>query len=372
MSNVQISRFQIVIVLVWSILGTGIVTVPFVIAQFTVRDSWITGLLFPAGGLLSAGVAAVFLRALPNRNLTGGLIDAFGPWLGRIVCLWFLVWLYLVNCTIVRETETFVSTTILPETPEYIIGLVGMTGISYMVHMGIEVLVRDGEFITPLALIVAPVLFALSMQHMDIDQLMPVLADGWQPVLRGAITPDLTFALEMLISLQFVRALRDSRTLPKDMITATAILTVVMTCVLAITTGVVGQSTSYLSYPVLETVRSIRVGRFLERLDTLYVMGVMSTVCIKLGVFHYAWCEGMKDVFKLSSHRILAFSGGLFVWAGSFAFFRSTKEMEHFIAGVAPAYFLVTLIFIPLLAAMVMSFRRRAKRQPRQSPEKPL
>ncbi|MCL6632810.1 MAG: spore germination protein [Alicyclobacillus herbarius] len=362
MSNVQVSRFQIVIVLIWSILATAMVTIPFVIAQFTVRDSWITGLLFAAGGMLSAGIAAVFLHTLPNRNLTSGLIDAFGPWLGRIVCLWFLVWLYLINCTTLREAESFVSITILPKTPEYIIGLLGMAAISYMVYMGVEVLVRDAEFITPLALVVAPILFALALQHMDVDQLMPVLADGWQPVLRGAITPDLTYALEILISLQFVRALRDSRTLPKDMITATAILTVVLTIILIITTGVVGQSTNYLSYPVLETVRSIRVGRFLERLDTLYVMAVMSTVCIKLGVFHYAWCEGMKDVFKLSSHRILAFSGGLFVWAGSLALFRSTQEMQHFIAGVAPAYFVVTLICIPLLAAMVMNFRRKAKR----------
>ncbi|SFU80317.1 GerAB/ArcD/ProY family transporter [Alicyclobacillus macrosporangiidus] len=362
MSNVQISRFQMVIMLIWSILGTGIVTVPYVIAQFTVRDSWITGLLFAAGGLLSAGVAAVFLHALPNRNLTSGLIDAFGPWLGRMFGLWFLVWLYLINCTALREAESFVSITILPETPEYIVGLLAMAGISYMVYMGAEVPMRDGEFITPLAIIVAPLLFALSMQHMDVHQLMPVLADGWQPILRGAMTPDLTFALEMLISLQFVRALRVSQTLPKDMITATAIITVLLTCVLEITTGVVGQSTSYLSYPVLETVRSIRVGRFLERLDTLYVMGVMSTVCLKLGVFHYAWCEGMKDVFKLSSHRIVAYSGALFVWAGSFAFFRSTQEMEHFIAGVAPAYFVLTLICIPLLAAMVMNFRRRVKR----------
>lgn len=362
MSNVQISRFQLVIVLVWSILATGIVTVPFSVAQFTVRDSWIADLLFVAGGLLSAGTAAVFIRALPNRNLTNGLIDTFGPWLGRMFCLWFLVWLYLINCTILREVESFVSITILPRTPEYIIGLLCMAGISYMVYMGVEVVMRDGEFIIPLALAVTPVLFALSMKHMDVHELMPVLADGWQPVLRGAVTPDLTYALELLISLQFVRALRESRTLPKDMVTATAILTVLLTVIQIITTGVVGQSESYLSYPVLETVRSIRIGRFLERLDTLYVIGVMSTICIKLGVFHYAWCEGMKDVFKLSSHRIMALSGGLFVWAGSFAFFRSTKEMEHFIAGVAPAYFVVTLICIPLLAAMVMKFRRQAKR----------
>jgi spore germination protein KB len=248
LSKVQISRYQIILALVWSVLGTAIVTIPFVIAQFTVRDGWISGLLFAVGGLLSASVAALFVHALPNRPLTTGLIDALGPWLGRVLGLWFLVWLYLINCTILREGIVFVGTTILPQTPMYIIGFAGAIGVSYSVYMGAEVIMRKGEFITPLAFIVAPVLFGLSMQHVDIHNLMPVLADGWQPVLRGAITPDLTYALELLIGLQFVHMLRNSGTLPKDMIIATGIVTVAGTFIIVITIGVVGQSASRLSW----------------------------------------------------------------------------------------------------------------------------
>ena len=94
MSKVQISRFQIILALTWSVLGTAIVTVPFATTQFTVRDGWMTGPLFVVGGLLSASVAALFVHALPNRSLTSGLIDAFGQWLGRVFGLWFLVCLY--------------------------------------------------------------------------------------------------------------------------------------------------------------------------------------------------------------------------------------------------------------------------------------
>ncbi len=269
----------------------------------------------------------------------------------------------LSTAPILREGAEFVGNTILPQTPMYIIGFAGMIGVSYAVYMGAEVVMRNGEFIMPLAFIVAPVLFGLSCMHMDVHNLMPVLADGWQPVLRGAVTPDLTYALELLIGLQFAQALRNSRTLPKDIIIATGIITVVGTFIMVITIGVVGQSTNYLTYPVLEVVRTIRIGRNMERLDTLYVMGVMSTILIKLSVFHYAWCEGMKDVFKLSSHRIVTLSGGLLVWAGSIAFFRSKEEMGHFIISVAPAYFVVTLVGIPLLAVLVMAFRKRAKRR---------
>ncbi len=202
------------------------------------------------GGLLSTGVAALFVRALPNRSLICGLIDALGPWLGRVFGLWFLVWIYLVSCKTLREGVAFVGITILPQTPLYIIAFVGAIGCSYAVYMGAEVVMRNGEFITPLALIVAPALFALSMQHLDVHQLMPVLADGWQPVLRGAVTPDFTYALELLIGLQFVQALRNSRTLPKDMIIVTGVITVVGTLLVVITIGVVGQSASYLHFPI--------------------------------------------------------------------------------------------------------------------------
>jgi spore germination protein KB len=319
MSKVQISRFQIVLALIWSVLGTGIVTVPFILTQFTVRDAWIVILLYAVGGLLSTSVTALFVRAFPNRSLISGLIDALGPWVGRVFGLWFLVWIYLVACKTLREGVDFVGTTILPQTPIYIIGFAGMIGAAYAVYMGAEVVMRNGEFITPLALIVAPVLLALSMQHLDVHNLMPVLADGWQPVLRGAVTPDIVYALELLIGLQFAHMLRNSRVLPKDMMIATGSITVVGTLLAVITIGVVGQSANYLAYPILEAVRSIRVGRNLERLDTLYILGVMSTILIKLSMFHCAWCEGMKDVFKLSSHRIVALSGGLLVWAGSIA-----------------------------------------------------
>jgi spore germination protein KB len=332
---------------------------PFVIAQFTVRDSWITGLLFAVGGLLAAATSALFVKVFPGRSLTGALIDAWGPWVGRLLGLWFLGYLYVTNCTVLREAQVFMGTTILPKTPVYLIGLIVVLAISYAVHLGGEVIGRDSEFITPLALLVAPLLFALSMQHFDIHHLRPVLADGWSPVLRGAVVPDLGFGLQLLIGLQFLPSLRHGRKLTLDILIATGILTVTLTLVIAITVGVVGPSMSYRSYPVLETVRSISIGNFVDRIDTLYVIGVLSTIWIKLIAFQYAWCEGMKDVFRLSSHRRLAFSGGLLMWAGSIACYRDTSDMMYQFVHMMAGYTTVTMIGLPLLAALAMVLRRR-------------
>lgn len=362
MSKAQISRAQFIIALIWCILGTGIVTIPSAVAQFTVRDAWISTLLFSVGGLIAVIVTSMFTRLFPNRTLTSALIDAWGPWIGRALGIWFLLCLYIANCKVVREAEVFVGTTILPKTPEYMIGAFTMIAVAYAVYNGVEVIMRDGEFITPLVMIIALILFFLSMQHMDVHELMPVLVDGWTPVLRGGIVPDVDYALELVIGLQFALFLRNSRTAAKDVGIAAGLVTIVLTLVTVLTIGVVGPSAHYLSYPVLEAVRNIRVGRFLERLDTLYVIAVISTVFVKVAVFHYAWCVGMKDVFHLSSHRVTALSGALLVWGGATVLFGNAGELQQFISYTMPFYFVVTFICIPLLAAAAMAVKVRVKR----------
>ncbi|GMA57828.1 hypothetical protein GCM10025858_23310 [Alicyclobacillus sacchari] len=314
MAKVQISRVQLVFALVWCVIGTGIVAIPTAIAQFTVRDAWICALLFSVGGTLVALLTSLFTRYFPNRTLTNALMDAWGPWLGRLIGIWFMAGLYITNCTVVREAEVFVGTTILPKTPEVMIGAFAMVAVAYAVYMGVEVVMRDVEFITPLVMLIAPILFVLSMQHIDIHEMMPVLADGWTPVLRGGVVSILVYALEMVIVLQFIPFLRRGKLAAKDVSIATLIITLVLTIVTAVTIGVVGPATHYLSYPVLEAVRNVRVGRFLERLDTLYVIAVISTIFVKMTVSHYAWCTGMKDLFHLSSHRVTTLSGALLVW----------------------------------------------------------
>ncbi|EJY54792.1 spore germination protein [Alicyclobacillus hesperidum URH17-3-68] len=360
MSDIRISRTQLITALIWCVVGTGIVAIPTAIAQFTVRDAWISTMLFSIGGGLVALVTAVFTRFFPKRSLTHALVDALGPWVGRAFAIWFLAGLYITNCTVVREAEVFIGTTILPKTPEYVLGAFALVAVVYAVYMGIEVVMRDAEFITPLVMLIAPILFVLSMQHMDIHEVLPVLADGWTPVLRGGVVSILVYALEMIIVLQFNPFVYRSQSVARDICIATVIITVVLTTFTILTIGVVGSSTQYLSYPVLEAIRTIRVGRFLERMDTLYVIAVITTIFIKMAVCHYAWCTGMKDVFRLSSHRVTVFPGALLVWGGANVLFADADDVQQFIFYTGPAYAVCTLLLMPMLAVFVHRVRRNS------------
>ncbi|PWI57555.1 GerAB/ArcD/ProY family transporter [Sulfoacidibacillus thermotolerans] len=347
--QIQISRVQLITILVWVVLGTGIVTIPAAIAQFTIHDAWMIPLFFLFGGGGVALVAHLFMKTFPHQSLAQAAENSLGHIFGSGLVIWILIWLYLAVTTIARELSAFATTVILPHTPEYVISAFNLFVVAYLVYLGLEVIARVNEFITPLVLISVPILFILSVRNFEFEQFLPMFADGMSPIARAAVVQLLDYSLEMLIVLQIIPTLESPQTIGKDILIASAIITGILSLIVTLTVGIVGPSTSYLNYPVLEIVRSIRIGKFIERLDTLYVMGVVSTLILKVAMFHYCLCDTWKDLFHLSSIRLLAWSGGLVVWTGSLFLFGNMADVYHFIMDTAPIYFLLTMVGIPLL-----------------------
>ncbi|MCL6444598.1 MAG: endospore germination permease [Alicyclobacillus sp.] len=360
--HVQISRLQLITMLIWTVLGTGVVAVPAIVSQFTVQDAWMIGVLFFASAAVPAFVCSRFVRAFPDTTLVEALCQTFGPLLGRSLALWYMVWLYIALATIIRELSGFVTAAALPKTPDYVVSALAMFVVAFLVRHGTEVLGRMSEFITPLAMIIVPILVALTARNIRLGHFLPVLADGWSPVWQAALVPCLAYAFELTVVLQMVPSLRSPQTVGRDIFLAAAVVSALLTITLSITIGVEGPVTSYLSFPILEVVRSIRIGRFIERLDTLYVMGVVSTLLLKLAVFHYAACEGWKSLFKLQSMRFIVWNAASAAWAASSLFFRSSAEVMYFILYVAPAYVPLNMVLLPMLAVTVRRLGRFARR----------
>lgn len=360
--HIQISRIQLIMMMIWSVLGTGIVAVPAIVAQFTVQDAWVVGLLFLFSGAVAAWVSAVFVRIFPGETLVSAVCRTMGPWLGRGVALWYIIWLYIALATIIREMSGFVAVTELPKTPDYLVSALAMAVVAYLVHQGLEVLGRMNEFITPLAIIVVPLLIALSVPNLQFGHFLPALADGWSPIWRAALVPDIAYAFELTLVLQMAPALRSPQTVGTDIFIAGCIISFLLTLTLLVTVGVEGPVTSYLGFPILEVVRSIRIGRFIERLDTLYVMGVVSTLVLKLAVFHYSMCEGLRSLFRLTSLRLIAWSAASTAWAGSAFLFQSSAEVTHFIVDIAPTYVPFNMVALPLLTVGIHVLVRHRQR----------
>jgi spore germination protein KB len=80
-------------------------------------------------------------------------------------------------------------------------------------------------------------------------------------------------------------------------------------------------------------------------------------------VFHYAFCKALEELFHLSSYRVIVWTGALATWAGSMFLFPDATAVAEFITFATPAYFIVTLLCIPVLPTIRQWFSKRQRSQ---------
>ncbi|CAB3389983.1 MULTISPECIES: GerAB/ArcD/ProY family transporter [Kyrpidia] len=358
MHTQQLSRVQFVMLSIWLFLGTGFLTLPFAIGQFTVRDAWIVPFLFIPQGVIVAGVITWFRQTFPGQSLVEGCHTAFGPWWGRIPSLWFLIMTLVVECFVLREVGLFLTTTVLPSTPEYVVNAMFLIPVAYAVYQGVEAVGRLGETITPIGMGITLVISVLSMQYADPSHYHPVLADGWTPILRGSIVVWM-YAWLLLFVLQLGEAV--PQRLGKDLLIMVLIITSAGLVAEPTICMVLGPSAAYSLYPILEVVRTIRIADFLERLDTFYVMGVVVGIFLQCSFIHYALVTGISQWTGLGHYRPAVWSGAVLAWAGSIFFIRNESMFLEYVMYVGWGYLTFTGIAVPLLAVVVHRWRQRRK-----------
>jgi spore germination protein (amino acid permease) len=357
----QISRLQFFFLMYWLVIGTGIYLLPLTIGQFVIHDSWMVGPVFILGAIALSAVVHVFVRVFPGQNLIDALQTAFGSWLGRMLGGWMLIWMFVNNCLILRQMTLFVTTNIFPNTPVYVATAIFMAPLIYAVFKGVEIVGRLAEIISPWAIATTIVLYLLALPNARFTNVLPLLADGFSPVLRGSLVPWM-FSTNFIIALLMVRNLKDPRKMGKDVLISGIAAGSTGLFAESVTTMVVGQIRSSTLFPVLEVIRTIRLGYFLERLDPLYVITVITTIFLNAAALFYTMLVAVQSLFGCKSYRPFVWGGALAVWSGTFFLMKNSGRMLDFVIHAAPGYYFVTAVGIPVLAIVVQLVKRRLTR----------
>ncbi len=357
----QISRLQFFFLMFWLVIGDGILMIPLTIGQFIIHDSWMVGPIFILGAFAVSVVVHIFVRVFPGENLIDALQTAFGLWLGRVLGGWMLVWMFLNTCLIVRKETLFVTTNYFPNTPIYVPIAVFMVPLIYALYKGVEVVGRLTEIISPWAIATTFVLYLLALQNARFSNVVPVLADGFSPVLKASLVPWM-FATNFILALLMVSNLKDPRKVGKDVLISGIVVGLTGLFAELVTTLVTGMIRSATLFPVMEVIRSVRLGYFLERLDPLYVITVITTIFLNVAALFYAMLIALQSLFGCKSYRSFVWSGALAIWTGALFFLENSGMLVDYVIYTAPGYYFVTAFGIPVLAIIVQLVKRRLKR----------
>jgi spore germination protein KB len=252
----------------------------------------------------------------------------------------------------------------MSQTPSLFVASLIMLTVIYGIIVGIETLCRASELLFPLmifGLIMAILFLIITKGVIKLDKLLPALENGILfPIKKGWKL--ITFPYGELIAFTMLyKDVNDPHKIKKYAILAIIVEGIILTIVniLFITSlGVTFASIS--TFPLLETLRLIKIGGFLERLDILIIVTMVIAGFMKISFFMYVGTLGICQVFKIKNRNSLALIFGVLIWLSSE--FIAKNFPQHLKIGLdfTPKYIHLPLqIGIPIIALVIAWFKNR-------------
>jgi len=354
----KISSYQFFILIVMFELGSAIVLG---LGMQAKEDAWIAILLGMLVGILIFAIYANFIVKIANKSLLLTLQQTFGQVIGSLVGFIYISYFIYLAGRVLRDFGDLLGTSILSDTPLVVINSMIMIIIIYAGYKGFELYGRLGEIFFPFTLLLGVIMNVLLYFSgvIKIENLLPILNEGWKPVLNAVFPLTVTFPFgEMIVFTMLFQYLQSPNKAVKIGIFAMLFSGIILSYVVATDIAVLGAFSAGISFfPLLQSARLIEVD-FLQRLDLIAVLVLFITGYFKIAIFNYAAVLGVSTLFKEKQINQLIIPIGVIVLITSIIIAESFPDHLDKGLKIVPYYLHIPLqIVIPLLLVTVGGIR---------------
>lgn len=330
------------------------------------KDAWISELLSCFLGLFVVLIYIALYRMNPGLTLVQWFPAQFGRWIGTpIAFLYPLMFLYVVGRILV-DIRDMVSTTLLLNTPLIIITGVFTLIIAYCVHSGIEVVSRLGELFLPIVLIMfcLEVIFLSGSKILHLNNLFPILENGWSPVLKAVFPSGITQSFgETIVFAMFWPSTNRSEKIMKITLLSTLLSGIMVTCFDLLAILAFGDMFSGFLYPLYTLLSLISIEKFIENLQMFGVLYFLMTALLKCIVLMFASVKGVQQLTNMKSYRVLVIPASAIALTLGMTMSKNIAEhvYRHHFEILVPYVWVPLLLVLPSLLLIVTWLRQLKK-----------
>lgn len=356
----KISVRQFSMIVAFFIVGSAILIIPSILTAKAKQDAWISAVLSVGIGLLIIPLYNALGKRFPDMNFAQYCEVILGRWPGKAVFLLFLTYPFIGAALTLRNIGDFMSTQILRETPIQAIHILFIAVVVMGVRLGLEPLARAAELFFPWISMLSVVLIVLVSPQMKGVNMLPLLENGFMPVVKGSI-PFITFPfLGTVVFLMLFPAVNRIEKAGKAMFAGELVggLLLIVITILGIT--VIGpEQLVRSSFPSYEIARRISIGDFLERIEAIMAIIWVLTIFFRLSVLIYVLTLGLAQAFNFREHRFLAVPIGFVIVPCSIFFVPNSTYLSNFNKTILPVYLPTFGLFLPFLLLVVAVIRKK-------------
>lgn len=345
MEKVRISDKQGIVLITMFILGSTLIMGTGGEAK---QDMWIAILL---SIMISIPVLLMYshiLSSYPGKDLFDILIVVFGKTAGKIISIpmiWFSIHL---GTLVLRNYGEFIKTSVLPETP-MIVSIISLGFIvAWGVKLGMEVLSRWAElFIIIVIGVIILVAFA-SIAFARPHNLLPILYNGFNPILKGAFSA-LTFPFGETVIFTMVFSSLNSRASARKVFLYGLFIGGFIVLYAAVRNIVVlgADSIANLYFPSYHAVSRLSIGTFFQRFEVtvaiIFTIAGYTKICICL----MAASIGISKLFDIKDYKLIVTPICIIMVYLSYIVYESTLQMKDWAFKIWPYYAILFQILIP-------------------------
>lgn len=353
----KISSIQMEFIMIPSIIATGILSIPALAGRIAKHDMWMTPIVGSIIGFITVYIAWKLFQLYPSLTPIQYSEKILGKVLGRLLGTFFIFFYFHNTGLIIRQYTDFITSNVMKETPPIVFSISFLFVSALAVRGGIEVIARTAIICTTIYLVALLSLFLL-IKDIKISYVLPVLENGFLPVVKGGMVHGAWFSEFFLLAFLFPFVNRvNNKTLKSGWKTTLFVMLIFIYVNFFVLTYLEKSAVNQL-YPVYSIVRSISVLGFFENFEVLITAAWVLGNFVKVSLFLYVTSLGLAQLLRLSDYRLIVFPISLLVILISNWGLPNIAVFIDFMTHIQPIYFIIVQTMIPLMLLIIAYVRK--------------
>ncbi|PHS35182.1 MAG: spore gernimation protein [Alkaliphilus sp.] len=358
--NEKISPRQFKFLVILCYIGTSILVTPGNVASVTKQDAWIATILGVLIGLLLVWLYNSLGNNFSNMTLVEYSEKLLGKWIGKLISLLFILFLFINCSTLVYILGNFITTQIMPETPVQFTNIIFVIVIIMGTRLGLESFARATEILYPCVIGLFIILILSLCKDIEIQNIQPVFEFGIKPIIRGSLLyvsySSLTLIALMMIFPAYVNNMKEAK---KSFLKGTLTGGIIIFIVTLLSILVLGHDiTARNVFPVYILAKKIHIGNFIERIEPIISVLWFITMFFKTIIYFYGATLGLAQILKLKDYKSLTLSLGMILVVLSLVVYPNTAYADTWNTTTWVPFVLTYGFFLPLLLLLVGKVRK--------------
>lgn len=354
-----INKFQLCLLVMNFTIGSALLLIPPAVVNQAKKDAWISMLLAILVGSIIIFILGTLAIKHPEKTIVKIAEELLGKYVGKLIGLLY-TWFYLhLSALVIRNLVDFLKVFMI-DTPAEVFNIMIGILMFFAIKYGLEVMARSNEIYTLMAFGGILFTFILVIPLMEIDNIKPILAEGFKPIIGGSL-PAIGFPYaELVVFSMILPSVNNKQNLRKVFILGGVLGGIVLFFSILSSLLVLGEANTSISiYPTYNMARLINIGEFLTRVEAFISLAFFIIVFVKIVTAFYASILALTQVFNLSDYRPLTIPYIIIALALSVLLNENIVEVITFASTTWTPYAMVFGFVIPLFLLLLTNIKNR-------------